>query len=251
MRQASASRSKASKPTRAERRPQQRALDTRERLVEAAVDAFATHGFAGASTREIARHAGVALAALPYHFTTKEALWRAAADRIFAGLADATTQRLRGLEGVDLATQLRLVLREFVRYSAAHPELHRFMMHEGFAGSPRLAWLVETHVRPMYAFVRRLIESAQRDGLVPPGRPEHLHYIMIGAATSLYTMRAEYQLLTDDDPRAEQLVDEHVATLERMFFSASASASAAAAQPAPAPRAPRPRRTARTSSAER
>ena len=67
----------------AARRPQQRSVATRERLVEAALAVFASHGFEGATTREIASRAGVALAALPYHFTTKEALWKAAADRIF------------------------------------------------------------------------------------------------------------------------------------------------------------------------
>jgi TetR/AcrR family transcriptional regulator len=226
------SRRRAASEARVVRRPQQRALDTRERLVDAAVDAFATHGFAGAGTREIARHAGVALAALPYHFTTKDALWRAAADRIFRGLADTTAKRLGGLDGVDLPTQLRLVLREFVRYSAAHPELHRFMMHEGFAGSARLAWLVETHVRPMYDFVCALARAAQRDGLAPPGRVAHLHYILIGAATSVYVLRAEYQLLTGDDPRREDLIDEHVATLERMFFGDAPSQQPAAVSPA-------------------
>lgn len=202
------------------RRPQQRSLDTRERLVDAALAVFAAQGFEGATTREIARRAGVALAALPYHFTTKEALWRAAADRIFGQLGSTIARRLDGLAGVDRPTQLRLVLREFVRFSAAQPELHRFMIQEGFTPSPRLAWLVETHVRPVYEFVRTITEAAQRDGLVPVGRPEHLHYILIGAATSPYVLGAEFALLTGDDPRKEALVEEHVATLERMFFAA-------------------------------
>lgn len=211
---------------RRERSPQQRSADTRERLLEAALEVFAAHGFAGASTREIARRAGVALAALPYHFTTKEALWRAVADRIFARLAATIGRRLEGLAGVDRPTQLRLVLREFVCFSAAHPELHRFMLHEGFVASPRLAWLVETHVRPIYDFVRGMALEAQQAGLAPLGRPEHLHYILIGAATSAYVLRAEYRLLTGEDPRDEALVALHVATLERMFFPGATPAAA-------------------------
>src|SRR5512134_2768367 len=91
------------------RRPQQRSLDTRDRLVEAALHVFAEHGFEGATTRAIARRAGVALAALPYHFSTKEALWRAAADCIFALLAETFRNRLAGLDGVDSPTRLRLL----------------------------------------------------------------------------------------------------------------------------------------------
>lgn len=225
---ASSARPSAPRP----RRLQQRSADTRDRLIDAALDVFAAHGFDGATTREIARRAGVALAALPYHFTTKDALWRAAADRIFERLASITAARLDGLDGVDRPTQLRLILREFVRFSASHPELHRFMIHEGFVASPRLAWLVETHVRPLYDSVRGLAEEAQRAGLAPPGRPEHLHYILIGAATSAYVLRAEYQLLTGDDPREEELIAAHVATLERMFFPGAATpASSERARP--------------------
>lgn len=208
------------------RRPQQRSLDTRDRLVEAALQAFASHGFEGATTREIARRAGVALAALPYHFSTKEALWKAAADRIFGRLTEAFRRRFEGLEGVDTPTRLRLVLRDFVRFQAAHPELHRFMIQEGIARTPRLEWLVETHIRPIYDAVRELVQAAQRAGMTPPGRPEHLHYMLIGAASSAYALAAEFALLTGEDPSEPALVDEHVATLERLFFPAAEARAA-------------------------
>ena len=212
----------APRTNRAVRRPQQRSLDTRDRLVEAALETFATHGFDGATTREIAQLAGVALAALPYHFTTKEALWRAAADRIFGLLGDTFRRRLAGLEGVDLPTRLRLILRDFVRFQAAHPELHRFMIHEGVRKSPRLEWLVETHIRPIYDFVRAMIEAAQAEGTAPPiGRPEHLHYMLIGAASSVYALAAEFELLSGSPANEEALVADHIAALERMFFPAA------------------------------
>jgi TetR/AcrR family transcriptional regulator len=197
MRQAPKSKSRAPRNrARTERRPQQRSLDT----------------------REIAQRAGVALAALPYHFTTKEALWRAAADRIFALLNETFGRRFAGLEGVDTPTRLRLILRDFVRFAAAHPELHRFMIQEGMRRSQRLEWLVETHVRPMYAAVRGMVEAAQREGMAPLGRPEHLHYMLIGAASSAYALSAEFELLTGTPANQQALVDEHVAALERMFF---------------------------------
>jgi len=214
MRQARNPRSRSVRP----RRPQQRSLETRERLVAAALHVFAERGFAGASTREIARRAGVALAALPYHFTTKEALWKAAADRIFGQLGESFLRRIEGLEGVDPRTRLRLLLGDFVRFQAAHPELHRLMIQEGIGKSPRLAWLVETHIRPIYDFVRSLTAEAQREGYVAIGRPEHVHYILIGAASSVYALAAEFELLTGEDPMDEALVAAHVATLERMFL---------------------------------
>jgi AcrR family transcriptional regulator len=204
------------------RRPQRRSLETRDRLVESALKVFASHGFEGATTREIARRAGVALAALPYHFTTKEALWRAAADRIFARLAETFRSRLAAVEGEDLPARLKLLLRDFVDFQAAHPDLHRFMIQEGIARTPRLEWLVETHIRPIYETVRGMVVAAQGAGMSPPGRPEHLHYMLIGAASSVYALAAEFELLTGESPARAALVDEHVALLERLFFPVAA-----------------------------
>lgn len=53
---------------------QDRALATRERLVEAAVASLRTHGVGGLTSREIAREAGVNLQAITYHFGSKDAL---------------------------------------------------------------------------------------------------------------------------------------------------------------------------------
>ncbi|MBW2241190.1 MAG: TetR/AcrR family transcriptional regulator, partial [Deltaproteobacteria bacterium] len=139
------------------RTTQQRSLDTRDSLVGAALREFAKRGFDGASTRAIAKRAGVAQSAVPYHFSTKEALWRAAADRIFDIFRSQLDARLAGLEGVDESTRTRLVLIDFVRLVAKHPELHRFMLQEGVERTARLEWLVATHVRPFLQWFRELI----------------------------------------------------------------------------------------------
>jgi AcrR family transcriptional regulator len=59
-----------------------RGADTRARLVEAALDVFGRLGFEGASTRQIAKEADANLAAIVYHFGSKEALHIAVAEHI-------------------------------------------------------------------------------------------------------------------------------------------------------------------------
>ena len=60
-----------------ERRRQQRAVLTRERILEVAYKEFAEFGFEGTSTRTIAAKAGVNHPLVTYHFKNKEGLWRA------------------------------------------------------------------------------------------------------------------------------------------------------------------------------
>jgi AcrR family transcriptional regulator len=61
-----------------------RGADTRARLIEAALDVFGRLGFEGASTRQIAKEADANLAAIVYHFGSKEALHIAVAEHIVA-----------------------------------------------------------------------------------------------------------------------------------------------------------------------
>jgi AcrR family transcriptional regulator len=52
-----------------------------ERILSAALSAFAERGFEGATTREIAAAAGVPHGLITYHYESKQALWEAAVDR--------------------------------------------------------------------------------------------------------------------------------------------------------------------------
>ena len=60
----------------------------RERLIEAALDAFGRDGFDGAGTREIARQARTNLAAIGYYFGGKEGLHRAVAAYLVANIRE-------------------------------------------------------------------------------------------------------------------------------------------------------------------
>ncbi|WP_454766992.1 CerR family C-terminal domain-containing protein [Cupriavidus campinensis] len=70
----------------------QRGEETRARIIDAALRLFGAHGFDGASTRDIARAAGVNAPALQYYFDNKEGVYLACidyfVDRVLGVLAD-------------------------------------------------------------------------------------------------------------------------------------------------------------------
>lgn len=71
---------------------------TRQRLIDAALEVFGEFGFEGASTRLLADKAGANLAAIPYHFGSKEGLYRAAAQYIVDRMAQHTAPLLDEIE---------------------------------------------------------------------------------------------------------------------------------------------------------
>ena len=59
-----------------------RGADTRAQLIEAALEIFGRLGYEGATTRQIAKAADANLAAIVYHFGSKEALHLAVAEHV-------------------------------------------------------------------------------------------------------------------------------------------------------------------------
>lgn len=97
------------------------AEDTRERILDTAEELFAERGFDGTSIRDVTAQAGVNLAAVHYHFHSKEALLAAVLQRM-AGPTNAERLRLmREAEskpgGPDLADLLRAFLLPELRMS--------------------------------------------------------------------------------------------------------------------------------------
>lgn len=201
------------------RREQQRALDTKQAIIEAALREFADKGFDGASTREIAEQAKVNHRLIGHHFGGKDALWQATARYVFGAYAQRLRKRYRGLNGVDEPVLLRLMLREFIIFSAKMPQLHRFMVQTNEGDSARLDWLVTNYLAPGTAVELRLLRKAQNAGVLREGDVMHLRYLFIGAATSVFTLAAEYQKVAGQDPFDDKFVDKHVDTVLSLFMT--------------------------------
>jgi AcrR family transcriptional regulator len=191
---------------------------TRDRILVAAVDLFSERSFDGATTREIAQRAGVTQPLLNYHYRSKDELWRAAVDSLFDRLRRAMGDRAAGLRGVDELTSAKLLVREFIIFSARNPQLHRIITQESKADSSRMDHLVERHVRPLYATTVELFEHLARDGAVPPISPPHLYYILTGAGPTMFVLGPECQRLSGLDPQSDEVIDAHADAVCMLLF---------------------------------
>ena len=206
----------ASKPTERVGRPS--AKPTRDRIVAAAADLFSERSFDGATTREIATMAGVTQPLLNYHFRSKEELWRAAVDSLFELLNQTLDERTAGLRGVDEVTSAKLPVREFVIFSARNPQLHRIIMQESKADGPRMDYLVDRHVRPIYERTTDLFEALARKGAVPTIPAAHLYYILTGAGPTMFVLAPECRRLSSLDPSDDTVIEAHADAVCLLLF---------------------------------
>jgi TetR/AcrR family transcriptional regulator len=191
---------------------------TRERVLAAALDLFSELSFEGATTREIAARAGVTQPLLNYHFSSKDELWQAAVDGLFAELNEALATREEGLRGVDELTVAKLLVREFIYFSASHPQLHRIITQECKTDGPRMDWLVERHIRSHYNRAATLFSRLVSAGLLPDIPVAHLYYILTGAGPTMFVLAPECRRLTGLDPQAPEVIEAHVDAVTAFLF---------------------------------
>ena len=202
------------------RTPRPSADATRERILAAALDRFSELSFEGATTREIAARAGVTQGLLNYHFSSKDELWRAAVDGLFAELGEALDSRAEGLRGVDALTVAKLLIREFIHFSATHPQLHRIITQECKNDGPRMDWMVERHIRPRYEQTTALFSRLVEAGHIPDIPVAHLYYILTGAGPTMFVLAPECRRLSGVDPDLPEVIEAHADAVISLLFGA-------------------------------
>jgi len=147
--------------------------ERRRAIVAAAVPLFARNGFAGTTTKEIARGAGVSEALLFQHFPSKVALYEAIVAQ--GCLGDPDLQKLAALppSTATLVRMTRLMLEHLVSGALGDPVerdiRHRLtlnsLLHDGVYARHVFAWVTD-EVLPLF---RASLEAAARAGDLVPG----------------------------------------------------------------------------------
>ena len=180
-------------PEKPARKQQQRSIRTKQKLLDAALDAFSENGFKGTSTRDIAERAGVHHPLITYHFKNKEELWRAAADRVFTQFNVALQTAAQTQVGECPKSRMAALIRAYVHYAARQPALHKIMVQESSGPSERLEWLISTHIRPLFSRGVEEIAVLQEHGVVPPGNPKLLFNMIRMSSGALLALSVEFK----------------------------------------------------------
>lgn len=203
---------------RAEPKRRRRGEDVREKVLLAALECFGAFGFEGASTRAVAERAGISHTLVLYHFQSKENLWIATVEHALADYAARMKQTVAEAAGQSASVALGRFIEQFVRMSAAKPQVHRILTMEGNQKTDRMNWVIDHFIRDHFNFVRDLIRRGQVEGTVRQCDPARLYYHIIGAGGTPFTIATEYMEMTGRDVFSEPEILRTIAFIHEIVF---------------------------------
>jgi AcrR family transcriptional regulator len=141
------------------------AAKRREQLLETALALFASRGFAGATTSELARAAGVTEPIIYRHFKSKKDLFIAVIERTSEITLEMWERQLRGSK--DPAHRLRRLIGANPMVSDKGRGVYRVVVQAMMEiEDPDVLAALQQHITKIHAFVTREIIEAQEEGQV-------------------------------------------------------------------------------------
>lgn len=153
-----------------------------ENLLKAGEAVFSKRGFDGATTAEIAKHAGVSKATLHYYFRTKEEIYEAVLDRILDLWVSALEEITPNIEPEDAIANY---IARKIEYSRNYPELTRLWAMEMLSGARHVQSQLRVRVDQIVKSKCSVIEDWISAGKMDAVDPHHL-FFLLWASTQTY-----------------------------------------------------------------
>lgn len=180
---------------------QRRGDQTRQQLIQAALDVFGEYGLQAATTRVIAHRAGQNIAAIAYHFCSKEGLYLAVANWIadyihqtyrplVAEIAAFMQQPTEAQSAEQIMDYLRRALLHFSRLMTRSETLNlsRIMSREQLSPTDAYPIIHQQVIEPLHQLMTQLV--ARYTGMDSTDRKTIIHtHALIGEVLSFRVAR--------------------------------------------------------------
>jgi AcrR family transcriptional regulator len=152
---------------------------TRQGILDAARSIFAEKGYSGANVNEIVALAGTTKPMIYYHFRSKEGLFAAVLEEVYAGMRaiEASLQ----LQGLPPGEAMRRLVQVTFDYHAEHPDWVRLISVANIHGAQHIldSPTIASQNSAILAILAGLLERGEREGAFRAGvDPLHLHLMI-------------------------------------------------------------------------
>lgn len=175
-------------------------METRDRILEAALVSFGGRGYDASSLDSIARDSGIRKQTVLYYFGSKDALMAAVIDRTVADLAEALLAATEAAplpddhsEPPDVWAGVEAIVRAVFRFAVRRPEMLGLLREVTRLGPP---WMdrVRAGFEPLVERARAYLEAGMDSGRIRRCDPGLLlvstYSTVMGVATEVEVLRA-------------------------------------------------------------
>lgn len=202
---------------------------SQEAILDAATQEFARKGFAGARVHAIAAEAGVNIALLYYYFDTKERLYAAVLEGLFAEWALRVTAALEneGTPGQKVIAYVEAYF-DFVAEAPYRPRLvQQEMAQVGTSATQCVTSFATRYVRPVHRMLLRLLNDGCEQGEFRRVSSDFV-YTISASIVGYFTSSTFIQAMTGHDPLTPAKVAERrnsvLDTISAALFAAPRAA---------------------------
>jgi TetR/AcrR family transcriptional regulator len=201
-------------------------LDSRERILDAARDAFLDRGTSGARMQEIADAAGVNKALIHYYFQNKDTLARAVFQRELKSLVQPVMNTLASQR--PLEDKVRTVVGLYTEKLSAFPQMPGYVLAEMHFHPERLEEFVTslTDVAPdvmgrtVFDVLGHQIDEAVAEGRMRPLPPRQFMVNLISLCVFPFAARPLLTLVTGGEAEFDAFIAERRDSLADFFLQA-------------------------------
>lgn len=191
--------------------------ETRRLVLEAALAAFAAHGYDGTSVRDIARGLGVSHNLVHHHYGSKWDLWKAALEHGFTPSARELFSLIQaGSRRPDWEAAVRECVTGAVMLLARYPAVATIMADESARGGPRLDFLFDRYLEPVAQLLAALVGDPRRGGRREVD-PRAAMLFLFSGMTALFTHRGLAARLDGPAPTSAKQLTRYAETVAELI----------------------------------
>ena len=140
------------------------------------------------------------------------------ADRIFRDCGRSLLASLEQHQNESPKERMASMIRAYVYYARSQPALHKVMVQEASYPNPRLDWLIETHLKPLFDTTATMLEELQRAGVAVQGSPMLLFNMIRLSSGGLLALANEIKASSGIDVESDEALDEIADMIVNVFL---------------------------------
>lgn len=154
-------------------------VSTSEKILQCAIDMFATKGYDGVAMDVLAEYCGVNKASIYYHYRDKESLYEEAIAQLIRKTGDALEEKVDNT--ADNPDKLKTFIHTFAVHACEHKTFPAAIMRELASGGEKMPLKIRREMLRILGILKKILDEGEAEGIFRPSNHMVIHFMIIGS----------------------------------------------------------------------